>query len=495
MSEGKPAGDAKVVNTNEVKLTETVTSTTPKSSEIIGDVKPIETPIPKSKGWTNPAFKAMGIPPLRLPSRNWMIFWCVASGLVGGVIYDKYQQKQIRSKWMNRVKHFGEKSLAPNEISRKVTIYIAPPPNDFLEESMIVFRKYIKPILNAGGVDFEIKSEDRQGVIRSTVAANIRELRRQVLQNNKELEELEKSKKWYNRVKNWLSKKPVIDEEALKNKKFTDDWEMKNVLGVFYKNQHKDDKVISEDSLIQDPSGNGGIICIGRGAYKEYLTGLHEGLLGPLEKPIDHKEFEEAKQVKIEPVEENWEAPVVKSIDEVNKDVNVTEVADEPVIEVNNDNPNETVDDEKDADAPLPIPKPFISPIDYSTAEFAPEFQTISKDSKIPTLNKVSPFFQQPIVVFPVFHLNGFLVIPQRIYRFYTRRYLTEEYGFKTVKLVENSKRPFNKKDIDMGKDEEDEWPKKWVKSGKERNSEWTQELVVDDRVIERLSVYDEKLE
>ena len=29
----------------------------------------------------------------------------------------------------------------------------------------------------------------------------------------------------------------------------------------------------------------GGIICVGRGAYKEYLSGVHEGLLGPLEKP------------------------------------------------------------------------------------------------------------------------------------------------------------------------------------------------------------------
>lgn len=269
---------------------------------------------------------------------------------------------------------------------------------------------------------------------------------------------------------------------------------MKNVLGVFYKNSHKDIATISEDSLIQDPSANGGVICIGRGAYKEYIHGLHEGLLGPLDKPIDHKEFEkpvEAVEV-VKPVEtvETVEAPVVKSIDQVDE-----KSTDEPVEKpaASTEESKESTET-KDEDAPLPIPKPFISTDLYSQAKFAPEFESIDKSNKIPTMNKVSPFFQQPIAVFPVFHLNGFLVIPQRIFRFYTRRYLTEEYGLRTVAIVENSKRSFEPRDVDFGKEEEDEWPKKWVKSGLERGSEWTQELVVDERVIERLSVYDEKL-
>ncbi|ODQ60372.1 hypothetical protein WICANDRAFT_30840 [Wickerhamomyces anomalus NRRL Y-366-8] len=426
--------------------------------EIKSDAKPIENVKPKSKGYSNPALKAMGIPNLRLPSRNWMIFWCVTSGLIGGVLYDKYQQKQIRKKWMDRVSEFGAKPLAPNELSRKVTIYVAPPPNDFLDESMSVFRKYVKPILNAGGVDYEIKSENRQGVIRSLVAAEIRDLRRQILENEKEQAQLKESQKWYNRVKNWLSKNKESKEEqekALQNKKFTDDLKMKNVLGVYYNNIHKDDATISEDSLISDPSENGGIICIGRGAYKEYITGLHEGLLGPLDKPIEHKELEEfnEKQQELKPAPEK--------------------------------------DGENEGESQIPIPKPFIEPTEYPNAKLAPEFNFTQ--GKVLTADKVSPFFQQSILAIPSFHLNGFLVIPQRIFRFYTRRFLTEEYGRKTVALVENLTRPFESKDVNLAKDEEDEWPKKWVQNGLEKNSEWTREFITDDRVLEKLHVFDDE--
>lgn len=468
--------------------------------EIKSDAKPIENVKPKSKGYSNPALKAMGIPNLRLPSRNWMIFWCVTSGLIGGVLYDKYQQKQIRKKWMDRVSEFGAKPLAPNELSRKVTIYVAPPPNDFLDESMSVFRKYVKPILNAGGVDYEIKSENRQGVIRSLVAAEIRDLRRQILENEKEQAQLKESQKWYNRVKNWLSKNKESKEEqekALQNKKFTDDLKMKNVLGVYYNNIHKDDATISEDSLISDPSENGGIICIGRGAYKEYITGLHEGLLGPLDKPIEHKELEEfnEKQQELKP------APEVKSIDEVENAVNEndnntslndtqTKTDEAKTDEAKPDN-EEKKDGENEGESQIPIPKPFIEPTEYPNAKLAPEFNFTQ--GKVPTADKVSPFFQQSILVIPSFHLNGFLVIPQRIFRFYTRRFLTEEYGRKTVALVENLTRPFESKDVNLAKDEEDEWPKKWVQNGLEKNSEWTREFITDDRVLEKLHVFDDE--
>ena len=49
----------------------------------------------------------------------------------GGIAYDKYEQKQMRKKWMDAVKQFGEVSYGANEIPRKLTIFIAPPPNDF----------------------------------------------------------------------------------------------------------------------------------------------------------------------------------------------------------------------------------------------------------------------------------------------------------------------------------------------------------------------------
>jgi len=520
MSDEKPKGD--VAGSADTAASKTVANV---EKEVPGlqkdaklDAKPVEAAKPKSKGYSNPALKAMGIPNLRLPSRNWMIFWCVTSGLIGGVVYDKYQQNKIRKKWMERVSPYGSKPLPPNQLSRKVTVYVAPPPNDFLDESMSTFRKYVKPILNAGGVDYEIKSENRQGVIRSTVAADIRELRRQIKENDEKLVELEESKKWYNKVKRWLSRsKNESNEEEIQqdllNKKLTDDLNMKNLLGVYYQNIHKDDETTSEDTLVQDPSGNGGIICIGRGAYKEYITGLHEGLLGPLEKPLEHRELEEYQKKKHQEKDQsNLEAPVVESIndivivDEPKPVVNDEKINNSDNNELkNNDldnNNNNTTDDvkveddktndeksEEKKDEEPPIPKPFIDSSEYSNATLSPEFKF---QGKIPTTNNVSPFFQQPILVIPSFHLNGFLVIPQRIFRFYTRRYLTEEYGRKTVSLVENIRRPFQPQDVNMAKDEEDEWPKKWVQNGLEKKSEWTREFITDDRVLEKLYVYDD---
>lgn len=70
------------------------------------------------------------------------------------------------------------------------------------------------------------------------------------------------------------------DEEELKSR--SDLYKAKDVLGL-YKVFPADINVKSEDAI--DDSSAGGIICVGRGAYKEYLSGVHEGLLGPLEKP------------------------------------------------------------------------------------------------------------------------------------------------------------------------------------------------------------------
>ncbi|CCH44208.1 Mitochondrial import inner membrane translocase subunit TIM54 [Wickerhamomyces ciferrii] len=468
---------------------------------------------PKPKGYTNPAFQAMGIPVLRLPSRNWMIFWAVTSGLIGGVLYDKYQQSQIRSKLCERVAKYGAKPLGPNQLSRKITIYIAPPPDDYLDESMAIFRKYVKPILNSGGVDFQIKSENRQGVIRSTVAAEIRELRRNILENEENLIKLQNEQKWYNRFKSYFkSNKPTKEKiEALESKKFTDDLQMQNVLGVYYNNIHKDDPIKSEEVDIKDPTLQGGVLCIGRGAYKEYLHGLHEGLLGPLEKPLDHREMEDFNK-SIEPpvvtsienveskVENNVETPV-----DSNTSVSETSVSENKdgsneqseQSEKSNDETSENKEnDENSEDKPeeLPIPKPFISTTDYPNSKLAPELiKYLNFNQKIPTNSQISPFFQQPIAVIPVFFLQGFLNFPIRLYRFYTRRYYTEEYGKLTVALVENQTRSFNKEtDLNFALDEELEWPKKWVDRAKERQSEWVQELTVDDRVLNKLSVYDE---
>lgn len=59
----------------------------------------------KSKGFSHPALKAMGIPTLRVPSRNWLIFWAVTGTIAGWITYDRYERKQIREQWKQKVSY------------------------------------------------------------------------------------------------------------------------------------------------------------------------------------------------------------------------------------------------------------------------------------------------------------------------------------------------------------------------------------------------------
>ncbi|GME86934.1 unnamed protein product [Ambrosiozyma monospora] len=108
-------------STEPLKTTTTTTTATP--------------PNPKPKGYSNPALQMMGINSIRLPSRNWMIFWISLATLSGGIVYDKWQQKQLRKKYIELAKPVGDQPFEVNQLPRKLRIYVVPPPNDYLNES------------------------------------------------------------------------------------------------------------------------------------------------------------------------------------------------------------------------------------------------------------------------------------------------------------------------------------------------------------------------
>lgn len=427
-------------------------------------------PMPK-KQWKSPALRMMGIPRFSLPSRNWLIFWSVVAGLGGGIAYDRYEQKQIRAKWMKHVEHYGLETYGNDRIPRKVSIFVAPPPDNVLDASMKYFRKYIKPVLNAAAVDYEVYTENRQGDIRASVAEKIRELRRE----RAGIDASENAKpgllSGFNKLK--VGKAKQANEEELVSRQ--DIYKVRDVLGFYYFNGTLAPRL--DDEVDHDKAG--GVICVGRGAYKEYMNGVHEGLLGPLEAP---------------------EPPVKKTDNEspLSEVGNATEKADQPINAEQTVPATETVTKEVDesADTPEddtkeeknPVPKPYILPEQYSDAEFAPEL-----DTSRPVLNKkgVPVLFEQPVYVFALPDIVGFTNTHRKIYRFFTRRFEADDFGRRTAHLVENVSRPFEFKDQFMAKEEELEWPKKWVQKGKERGSEWVQELEVDDRIAQRSRVFE----
>ncbi|KAG2199827.1 hypothetical protein INT47_009440 [Mucor saturninus] len=64
------------------------------------------------------------------------------------------------------------------EIPRKATMYITAPPGDRIEKSRTRFREYVKLILVAGAVDYEIKEAKSPGQIKNFVMEEIVQCRR-----------------------------------------------------------------------------------------------------------------------------------------------------------------------------------------------------------------------------------------------------------------------------------------------------------------------------
>lgn len=184
------------------------------------------------------------------------------------------------------------------------------------------------------------------------------------------------------------------------------------------------------------------------------MTGVHEGLLGPLEKPDNVKEEEEKIELEKQKKKE--------------------------------ENPD---DDEDDVNANLkPVPLKYIKPEDYTNAPLAPELDmtTVIKDNK-----GVPVFFEQPVYVYPLSNIVGFTNIPRKLYNWFTQRFLVDDFGERTATIVDNKSRPFPFKDVLIAKEEEFNWPRKWVTTGKERGSEWVQELECDERVTSRMKVFE----
>lgn len=446
------------------------------------------TPSPKPK--KNPAFAAMGIPSFKakLPGPKWMAFWCVVAAGIGGVVYDKREQNKIRDKYCELVKQRLQESSTNNDYpwymkSRKISVFIAPPPNDYLETSMKTWRRFIKPVLYSSGIDYELFTTDTQGALRLQVSREIRNLRKSILEHEAELEKLRQEQKlhasyrykinhawkefknWnttniWNRItkKNSAGEQEVVDpvEEMIQAKKFKAEFDLKNLLGVFYDNEDmvKHAKSVTEDSLQGDAALAGGVLCLGRGAYKEYLAGINEGLLGPLEMPESVKADLEAKK-------EEWRELQRKNF------------------------PDQLLDETKMPDY---VPKSFLENNDTHAFTYPPpEVNDKVRDSE----TNIPYFFKQPLICIPQPIISGLVNFPRKVYRFYTKRYLVEEYCRYATSVVLQDVRPFAQEDLLMGKtEEEDEWPSGWVKTGVSKNSEWVQPAACDSRILKDLLTY-----
>lgn len=373
----------------------------------------------------NPAYRMLGLPklPKKLPSRNWMIFWTLTGTITTAIIYDKREKNRATAKWRRAVAPLAEEPMpSATHLPRKLTIYLESPPGDGLRIAQDHFIEYVKPVLSASGLDWEFVQGRQQGDVRAAVAEKIRMTRRETERPDEEL--------------------PQTDDTLLAK--------MRKRMNV------------------PEYEGAKGDIVIGRHTWKEYMRGLHEGWLGPLDSPAP-------------PVIEDKPPP--------------TESASPDTTNTGGEAQEEKKEEPKKETKPTrpPQPIPYNKPEDYPSAVLP---------AQIPA--EFSPSTQIP---FP--HRLGFRHTFVRLGWFFNRRKLADDIGREVAAVCFAAAREYRNADGQYEQQqvlqrEESDWPKSvWKDEVPEKDEDgndkplppkekiWASPIVTDDRLMQRMRKFE----
>jgi import inner membrane translocase subunit TIM54 len=321
-----------------------------------------------------------------------MIFWTIIGSWSAAVYYDRREKKRIQKRWCDAVAHLARDPLPPNVMQRKLTIFLSAPPADGLLNAREHFHEYVRPILVSAGLDWDAIEGRREGDVRAAWAE-------------------------------WLRKRRKIAGEATKEPVSEDDLEgmiegMRAKVGV------------------KEWDGPAGDIVIGRNTWKEYVRGLHEGWLGPLDTPDDvTRALEEQSQPAEKPDEPQTEQSSATSPGDASPASEGNVVHDSEQLRPQ----EEKKDGEKPKEETKPKkpkqPPPFISTSAYESAPLP---------ASIP--QELGP---STVIAFP--HLLGFLNTPIRIYRYLNKRKVADEIGREVAAVCFAAYRPFERSSGPIG--------------------------------------------
>lgn len=387
-----------------------------------------------------------GLPRLRakLPSRNWTIFLAVCTAVGGTIAHDRYRTSQVKQKWIDAVSHLSQQPLSPMALPRKVTVYLASPPGDGgTGAAREHFREYVKPILNAAAVDYDVVEARRMGELRFLVAEAVRAQRRGDPDG------------------------PI--EEVRKR------------VGI------------------ERVGGAGGVVVVGRHSWKEYLAGVQEGWLGPLEaSPPPPPPPPPPSPPPLPPLPPPPAVEVTGPTAERLADAAEETAGDRDREGEGGEQKKGEEGGEKEEGKKKGVPQPLLR---------ADEFARASLPRDMPeTLEPAG------VVGFPF--ILGFLNTPVRMYRFVTRRRMADLACREAAAVALGCHRPFitaepagtmmepqevrdglaapeageagQPGEIDALLDEEADWPGRVWKEERYRG-EWTERLAVDPRIQSRL--------
>ncbi|KAK2056194.1 hypothetical protein LY76DRAFT_548909 [Colletotrichum caudatum] len=424
MADSKPTPPEAAAVPNPIPSTSATTTTTTTNTTAASAAEGYKAAKP------NPIWQMMGLrgPPKRLPSRNWIIFLSLAGAFSAAVIYDKREKKRATARWARAVAPLAREPVgdSPSQLPRKLTVILGAPPGDGIRVAQDHFLEYVKPVLAASGLDWDFVQGRQQGDVRAAVAEKIR--RRRSRDERPDLELL-----------------PT--EENLRD-------------------------AVRRKNGVPEYDGPAGDIVIGRHAWKEYVRGLHEGWLGPLDPP----------------------PPPPPTPPKLDADDAAATAAGGSAEEQKDDEPPK--EEEKKPDRP-PQPVPHNTPLDYAASYLPPH---------IP-----DEFSPSDAIPFP--HLLGFAGTFTRLQRYLTRRRLADDIGRQVAAACFAASREWRREDRGGEEEDRDRQPyeqqrvlgheeRNWVKSvwkeaveahgsadEAERAKErvWTSPVAVDPRVAGRM--------
>lgn len=405
---------------------------------------------------SNVCLPHLGLPRLRLPSRNWLIFLSITGSFASAVIYDKYQTRRIREKWCGLVSHIPNEYLDPKQMPRKMTVYLAAPPGDGLRSAREHFHTYVKPVLVAAAMDWDVVEGRKEGDVRYKTAERIRKKRRR----NGEGEPMSEEE---------LENIAIVD--GIRDKNGTKEWD-----------------------------GIGGDLVIGRNTWKEYLRGIHEGWLGPVDepKPLGNEGTMESDSPRHTPGQSSLGDAAVKAAantivppdSPISDSKSGEESSEDDAPSASGDSSDPKADEKKEEDKPKPRhPPPYIQAADYASA---------TASTQIPEVLGPSIGIQFP-------HILGFRNTPIRIWRFLNRRHLADSIGRDVAAAVLASNRPYSTaapvsdetessagaEQLQILKNEERNWWKTTFNPRKEHEeSVWIEDITLDERIANRLRAF-----
>lgn len=296
-----------------------------------------------------------------------MIFLTITGSWTAAVVYDRRERKKVQKKWCDLVSHIAQQPLGVKQMPRKLTVFLSAPPGDGIRPSREFFKEYVKPVLVAAALDYDVIEGRKEGDVRYGTAEQIRRLRRRKGEKGAE--------------------QPTEEEQP----------DTETVI-----------QNIRDAVNISFEPGVRGDLVLGRHTWKEYIRGLNEGWLGPVEEPP--------------PAPEPFSEPLpIHPPSEVQTDDSAATTELQPA-------PEKKEEEEKKEQKKKPSPPPaYLSTEHYSSSPLSPHIPTQLEPSQ--------PIHQQ--------HLLGFLKTPQRIYNFLNRRHLADQIGRETAAIVLAASRPY----------------------------------------------------